>query len=215
MRNPRTSKLINLTGQSVRLSAADRTFLQDLSRLGIIDSQTSTKEHYSELKGGSDRSLDRLSKAGLLKSHDVYLPNGKFTKAYSFSNKEIAKAWGGQVAMIGARRMEVHELITSRLYYELERPQDFRISSNFNDSDKTMLGRYCMGEDGKATAPDAMYTSNSGELVFVEADSGHYNKAQIKNKQNAWGNFRQVWGQPAKCQCHVKSSNQVAVHKIV
>ncbi len=205
-RNPRTSRLTKLTGSNkpVRLLDADRQFLKDLARVGILDRESATRHHYDHLKNGSARSLGRLEQAGIIKLKNV-VQNNHVYKTYTFASKEIARSWGGNIPNIGSRRMEFHELVTSRLFLALDKPDDFRIASNFSSQDALLCGD---------ALPDAMYTNNDGEIVFVEADSGHYSKTQVLEKMRQWSDFKQVWGQPVKPSCHVKPSKNVNVFKI-
>lgn len=190
--------------KAIRLLEADRAFLKDLSCVGIIDADTATSHHYSHLKNGSERSLYRLEQAGLIRSK-IVVQNNRTYKTYTFASKEIARAWGGNIPTIGSRRMDYHELVTSRLYFQLDRPDDFRIASHFSGNDHLMCGD---------TMPDAMYTNADGEIVFVEADSGHYSKTQILNKMRQWESFKQVWGQPMKPSCRVTASQNVLVFTV-
>lgn len=187
--------------KAVRLSQRDRAFLCDLSKVGIIDADTAAKHHYSDLKGGSERSLCRLKEAGLLSEHNVVI-DGKPVKSYTFASSDIARAHGSKVPAIGSRRMAFHEVVTSRVYFDLGKPDDFRLAHDFNKNDKKLFG---------ATAPDAMYTSSDGEVVFVEADSGHYTSTQIKKKMAQWRHVKQVWGQPSKPSFRVPARSNVTV----
>ena len=67
-RNPRTARLIRLTGSqaTIRLSAADRGFLKDLTRAHLVSSDLADRHHYGHLKGASMRSPSRLEAAGLI-----------------------------------------------------------------------------------------------------------------------------------------------------
>ena len=206
MKNPRTRKLTRISGAdqkagAVRLSAADRAMMKDMARVGILDSEIATKHHYAHLKNGASRSLDRLEKAGFITSTNVVHDN-KRTRAYTFASKEMAKAWGGQMPVIGARRMEFHELVTSKIYFELKKPDDFRLAHEFTKGDLILCGEI---------RPDAMYTNTDGEIVFVEADSGHYTKTQIQKKMLNWQNVKQVWGQPQSPTCKVSPSDNLQV----
>ncbi|MCP5002544.1 MAG: hypothetical protein GY941_01130 [Planctomycetes bacterium] len=156
------------------------------------------------MKNGSNRSLERLENAGIIKSKKI-VQGGRVFKTYTFASKEIAKSWGGSIPNIGARRMEFHELVTSRMYYELDKPGDFRLASNFTRQDEILCGE---------SLPDAMFTSGDGEIIFVEADSGHYSKTQIEKKISQWSGFKQVWGQPTKPSCHVKPTINIKVLKV-
>lgn len=204
MKNPRTRNLTRITGDEnikVRLSKADRTMMQDLAKVGILDVETASRFHYQHLKNGSERSLIRLEKAGFIKSTHV-VSGGFKVKAYTFSSKEIARAWGGQLPVIGARRMEYHELVTSRIYFELDKPKDFRLAHELTESDLMLCGEI---------RPDAIYTNEEGEVVFVEADSGHYTKTQIRKKMLNWQSIKQVWGQPHKPVCRVAATQNIKV----
>jgi hypothetical protein len=47
---------------------------------------------------------------------------------------------------------------------------------------------------------------SDGQIVVVEADSGQYNKTQIRSKQEAWAGFSQVWGQPDRAAARVTNA---------
>ena len=190
---PKTARLIRLAGTNanVRLSVADREFLKDLSKVQLISSDLADKNHYSHLKGSSGRSLDRLEKAGLISSKLLYQPGAAPIKTYQFADRSIAGAWGGKLPITGAKRTDLHELMSSRAYFELGRPATFKLASEFTKAEIAACG---------SMRPDALYTDVvTGEMVLVEADSGHYNQSQINAKVARWravGLTRQVWAQP-------------------
>lgn len=194
MNSPRTARLLKLTNgspQSLRLTGADRSFLRDLARVQIVSNDLATQHHYAHLKGGSERPLARLVKAGILHSKVLHAPTTPPVLTYEFTTDALARAWGGSRPVTGAKRTDLHELITSRLYFALNKPADFRLARNFDTLDNTIIGSH---------KPDALFSdTQTGELVFVEADSGHYTRSQIINKVARWnsvGHVRQVWGQP-------------------
>jgi hypothetical protein len=194
MGTPKTARLIRLAGTNatVRLSEADRVFMKDLAKVQLISSDLADRNHYDHLKGGSARSLDRLEKAGLISSKTLYQPGAAPVKIYQFADKSIAGAWGGKLPVTGAKRTDLHELMSSRTYFELGRPASFRLASDFTKGEIAMCG---------SMRPDAIYTDTAtGETVLVEADSGNYNQSQINAKMARWraaGLTRQVWAQPA------------------
>lgn len=205
VKNPRTRYLTQLSGgKAVRLLDADRAFMRDLAKLGILDTDIASQQHYAHLKRGAARSLERLENAGFIKSENI-VANRQRIKVYTFASKDLSKAWGGDIPIIGCRRSHYHELITSRLYYELGQPEDFRVAGNFTDQDIA----FCHN-----AKPDAMFTNEDGEVVFVEADSGQYTKNQIRSKMMKWRHQPQVWGQPSKAMAQVPSSAQVQVFQI-
>jgi hypothetical protein len=193
--NPKTAKLIRLTGTNanIRLSVADRSFLKDLSRVQLISSDIADKNHYNHLKGLSRRSLDRLEKAGLIISKPLYQPGAALIKSYQFANKSIAGAFGGRLPVTGAKRTDLHELMSARAYFALGRPDTFKLATEFTKAEIALCG---------SLRPDAIYTDTStGEMVVVEADSGNYSQSQIKAKVARWraaGLNRQVWAQPLR-----------------
>ena len=192
---PKTARLIRLAGTNanVRLSVADRAFLKDLSKVQLISSDLADKNHYSHLKGASARALSRLEKAGLISSKLLYQPRATPIKIYQFADRSIAGAYGGKLPITGAKRNDLHELISSRAYFELGRPSTFKLATNFTKAEIAACG---------SMRPDAIYTDTAtGEMVVVEADSGHYTQKQIDTKVACWrsaGLTRQVWAQPLR-----------------
>lgn len=190
---PKTSRLVRLAGTNanIRLSVADRDFLKDLSRVQMISTDLADRFHYSHLKGGSNRSLERLERAGLLSSKILRQSGAPPVRMYQFADKSIAGAYGSKLPVTGAKRTDLHEMMATRAYFALDRPESFKLASDFTRSEVSLCG---------SMRPDAMYTDpESGEVVVVEADSGNYNKTQIHAKLARWraaGLTRQVWAQP-------------------
>ena len=208
--NPKINRLKRLAGctAEIRLHAADREFLKDLSRVQLLSSDLAAKHHYPHLKGGATPSLARLEAAGLIRSKTLGFTDRKPTKIYEFSSKAMARAWGGSLPIIGAKRNELHELITSDLYFKCGRPADYRLAAQFTDRDISRVGQH---------RPDALYTdAATGELVAVEADAGNYRKHQIIKKLAAWdsvGLKRIVWGQPLSMPRIVPSLDNITLHR--
>ena len=162
----------------------------------MISSDLADKNHYLHLKGASARSLDRLEKAGLISSKTLYQPKAEPIKIYQFADKSIAGAYGGKLPVTGAKRNDLHELMSSRAYFELGCPSTFKLATDFTKAEIAACG---------SMRPDAIYTdADTGEMVVVEADSGHYNQSQINAKVTRWraaGLTRQVWSQPQHTNC--------------
>lgn len=204
LRSPKTLPRQTTTG--VRLLAADRDFLRDLARVQLISSNQAERHHYAHLKSGATRSLRRLEAAGLIRSQTLHITDQPSVKAYEFASREIAKAWGGDLPVTGAKRTNYHELLTSHAYFTLGRPQDFRLAARLTAADALRVG---------SCRPDAVFTdSATGELVVVEADSGHYSQQQIRTKMMKWhrlGLTRQVWVQPQHAAARVLAVGRVSV----
>ncbi|ALP54955.1 hypothetical protein Tel_17010 (plasmid) [Candidatus Tenderia electrophaga] len=208
VKNPRTARVLEKakSAATIRLSKADRSFLQDLSKTLIIDEITANQWHYVDRKHGARRRLDKLVDAGILERVDIGAPKGmeKIT-AWQFANKAVARAWGGDVPGVGGNRSHFHELLAGRAYFELGRPQEFRTASCFTADDKLLFG---------SIAPDAIAKGASGESILVEADSGHYTKRQIQQKQLAWQHQRQLWIQPRNAMARVPLGASVTAVRI-
>jgi hypothetical protein len=186
----------------IRLSKADREFLRDLSIVRIIDSQDAMKTHYQGRKTSPEKRLNKLCSMGLLKAHSVYQPERGVFKAYTFSNEKIASLFGGKLPVIGRKRNALHEVITSKIFFSLGRPEGFKLESDFTKDDKQFFEKNALlngmpADAKKGFIPDAMCVQD-GEVVIIEADSGQYTKSQIATKQACWGGLKQVWGQPSK-----------------
>jgi hypothetical protein len=204
MKNARSGTLKKyLNNANFKLSADDREFLSDLAKVRIIDEKDASEHHYAGRKTPASKRLDRLAEIGLLEIHTVVQPGrGKF-KAYHFKTERLATLFGGKMPVIGRKRNALHEVITSRLYFAENRPSSFALESDFSQSQKDLfkvIGGTTKGRD--SCMPDALFIRD-GQIVVVEADSGQYNKSQIRNKQMAWRGFKQVWGQPEKASARV------------
>ena len=192
---PKTSRLIRLAGTNanVRLSVADREFLKDLGRVQLISSDLADRNHYSHLKGSSGRSLERLEKAGIISSKLLYNSKTAPVRLYQFADQSIAGAWGGRLPVTGAKRNDLHELMSARAYFALGRPASFKLACDFSRAEIAAFGSH---------RPDGLYTDTaSGEMVAVEADSGNYRPHQIRAKVARWraaGITRQFWAQPVQ-----------------
>ncbi len=205
-RNPKTKKLLSLSLSEVkiRLSSADRAFLRDLSRLQILSDKIANENHYQHLKGGGSRALGRLEKAGIIEKKKCFIPGQGINGLYQFAHEKLALAWGGRLPEIGAKRNELHELITSELFFKTGQPEDFRLANRMTEAEITAFGGH---------RPDAVFTdTETGEAVAVEADSGHYSQQQIRTKLSKWQGRKQVWGQPRSVSAHVPKLPEITVY---
>lgn len=205
MKKPRRNTLNKYIDKSLRLKEADHRFLNDLAKVGVVSEDVADKHHYQDNRSGSSRRLDRLVEAGILARRTLKSDGGQLA-VYEFKDKKIANLWGGDISHIGAKRTLKHELIVSKLYFDLGKPDDFRVASRFTASDKRIMG----GSDGMM--PDGIFTNTSGEDVFVEADSGQYTKKQIRDKMNVWRGIKQVWGQPVNSYHKIQSDDITLFH---
>jgi hypothetical protein len=208
-RNPKTSRVRARVGdRNLRLTGADRQFLADLAQARLVDESTAARWHYSDRKSGASRPLERLTRAGVLQRYSIVDPSrGQTINVYGFRDGRIARMWGGRAPSIGRQRQVYHELMVGRLYFEAGRPESWRTDQEFDRADYERFGQappgFSQGATHHAVAgdgalPDALYTDADGQVVAVEADSGHYTSRQINHKQQLWRGCRQLWGQPTQ-----------------
>ncbi|MCP3672538.1 MAG: hypothetical protein GY814_19320 [Gammaproteobacteria bacterium] len=206
-RNARTATVRKyLEEKNFRLGKDDRAFLADLAKVRIIDEKGAAAFHFQGRKTPASRRLNKLCDIGILECVAVNQPGRGRFNAYQFKTDRLATLFGGKRPTIGRKRNELHEVICSKIYFAEGRPDSFLVEGDFNKkhhelfhvANKTLAGR-------DACIPDAFFIRD-GEIVVVEADSGQYNKSQVLNKQAAWRNFKQVWGQPAKAAAAVDNA---------
>lgn len=203
-----TTKLSKILGveNNFRLSQEDRAFLRDLAKVKIIDLKDANQFHYSNRQSGAKQRLDKLASLGILTARDIQQPGRCQFRTYEFSNEKIAKTFGGSKAIIGSKRSALHEVLSSKVYFAKGRPDSFKTSSDFKKDD---LQRFYRLANGKVILPDAMYSDDQGELVIIEADSGHYTKRQVLDKQLAWRGIKQIWSQPSRASAKVAGGAEV------
>lgn len=189
-----------------RLSSDDRAFLGDLAKVRIIDERDADSHHYKDRKTPGSRRLNKLVEVGILERTEVNQPGRGNFKAYQFKTDKMASLFGGKRPVIGSKRNALHEVICSKIYFAEDRPKTWLIEGDFKKEHRELFGvanKTLTGRD--SCIPDAMFVRN-GRIVAVEADSGQYNQTQIISKQAAWGEFDQVWGQPAKASARVHNA---------
>ena len=207
--------------EGLRLTARDRDFFADLAKVGVIDEAAASAHHFAENKSGAGRRLDKLVSAGLLNRADIIDPSVGRVSVYSFKDDRIARAFGGRAVHTGPNRTTYHELLVSRTYFDVGRPEDFRTAIQFDNHDLAHFGarqptpptrrQTPHGLIGEAAIPDALFTNADGELVVVEADAGHYTTRQIQHKQARWANYKQLWAQPVRAHARVAPTDDVDV----
>lgn len=209
VRNPENYKLKSFwQGQSIRLSDSDRSFFQDLARVRIIGEGDADQFHYKDRKAGCKNRLEKFVRLGLIQKYNIHHPGRGHYHAYSFSNQDFAKSWGGKTPVIGAKRTALHEVMVSKLYFAVGQPLSFKLESQLNAKE-----RECFREEGasKPMAPDAIMRDEYGNIVALEADSGQYTKSQVNKKMNAWSGIKQVWGQPLRAAARIESNESISV----
>ncbi len=199
----------SLLDTAVRLHERDKTMLKDLAKVQFLSDDIIDKHHSDGVSTPAKKRMNRLVNAGILQRMTLQTENGT-RHVYQFADHKVAQIWGAKISKIGANRSLNHELIVSKLYYDLGKPSDFRKENKFNKKDKNFITKNIGSEEG--VIPDALCTNSQGHLIFIEADSGNYNSTQIRTKQNAWQGYQQVWGQPVKSHTRIQSRNKIRVH---
>lgn len=209
IRNPQAHKLRPFwQGQAIRLSESDRAFFQGLARVRIVALPDADQFYYKSRKSGAQSRLAKFVKLGLLEKRLVHHPGQKSYYAYSFANDFFAKAWGGKCVTLGAKRSSLHEVIVSKLYFSAGCPESFRLESQLSSAEKAVFRPKGAQQP---MVPDAVFQSEAGQLVAVEADSGQYNQRQVRHKMSAWSGIQQIWGQPKRASARIQTGNGVSV----
>lgn len=209
----RTGRILKRAGISsnLRFSEADRAFMRDLSRTGILSEAMASSHHYEQRKNGSAKPLSRFVNSGILERFSIHTPEGRRLVSYRFVDDRTAKAFGGRYVASSGSRSDYHELLTAEAYFKLNKPDDFKIALQFSEQDKCAIpGSY---ENTRALLPDAIATVN-GETVYIEADAGHYTKKQIMEKMGAWGNTQQFWFQSSAAKTRVPEAAHVQALRV-
>ena len=211
----RTGRILKRAGISsnLRFSEADRAFMRDLSRTGILSEAMASTHHYEQRKNGSQKPLSRFVSSGILERFSIHTPDGRRIVSYRFADDRTAKAFGGRYVSSTSSRSDYHELLTAEAYFKLDKPEDFKIALQFSEQDKReILGLNAsvgiLVNHKTRILPDAIATVN-GEAVYIESDAGHYTKKQILDKMNAWGNRPQFWFQSATAKTRVPEAAHI------
>lgn len=210
MGQPRPQRLKNLLGPQaagLRLTEADRCFLSDVARVGLVSTEQAATHHYHHLQTKGSRSLGRLVDVGLLTRVRIVVPGHGRLEAFQFASQSLAKAFGGVVPKTGASRSDYHEWLTADAYFQLGRPSDYRLPHQFTSSENRLFRHVDIaGKTHTFGLPDAVYT-DGGALVAVEADAGNYNPIMINKKTTFWQGkgLSQVWIQHYEARASVPS----------
>lgn len=187
----------------LRFTQRDRAFLADLAKVRLVSQEDAQHYHFQGNLDSCKLRLKKLVSIGLLKERTIIQPDQGVVKAYEFSSECIARKYGGRVSSIGSRRSDVHELLVSKSYFALDRPETFKLGSQMTAQEQALY----MGTEG--IVPDAYFTQENSQVVFVEADAGHYTKQQVLQKQRKWLGIQQFWAQPHKANCVIPKSKDV------
>ncbi len=208
-RTPRTGRLLKKANAEVRvrLTRHDRAFLADLAKVGVICEADASAHHYQNRTTPAKRRLNTLASAGILKIDEARDRDHRPIRVYTWSSESVAKAYGSRQLKHSATRSLYHELLVSRAYYSAGRPESYRVAV---DLDKDEL-KQLPGWGNADTLPDAVFKNEAGDLVVVEADSGHYSSTQIAEKMSAWSGCRQLWVQPGRAHARVPTAEHVQV----
>ncbi len=202
--------LQQMDASNIRFTKRDKDFLADLAKVRLVGLKDAQSQHYGGKLDGCRKRLQKFVELGLLKERTVTQPGrGQVDKCYEFASDRIAKLYGGRTAGIGSKRSDLHELLVSKAYFALGRPESFKLGDEMTHLEKRALLMPVRG-DSEGVTPDA-YFMRDGEVVLLESDAGQYNSRQIAHKQASWAGNAQVWVQPNKANCRVPRDENVEV----
>ncbi|TDA70188.1 MAG: hypothetical protein D9V47_02120, partial [Clostridia bacterium] len=168
-----------------QITIRDQAILTDLARCRVLSFEQLKNAYWPKAKERTCRErLERLEKAGYL-ARAVAPPGerpGNALEAYYLRAKGRRATGAPRLFLTPGNAEEVaHQVRANQVYFELTEEEK---------------ATWTVGELLEAKgrqAPDARFVSQDGEVVYVEADTGHYKRHQVLEKLAAWGGTRQVW----------------------
>lgn len=182
----------------VKLTERDKSILTDLARCRVLSFMQISAMHFPHAKERTCRErLEKLVKAGYLGKTtvpaekavawlDVYYlekkgkrwatgPEGGFDSKYVFANP-------------GKYDEILHQVRTNEVYLMLT--ENEKATWKIGDVLEIELGTARKGSD--VCVPDAVFSNESGSLVYVEADTGCYTASQIRERAAAFSGIKGI-----------------------
>lgn len=187
----RITKIKQLTGR-------DMGIFVDLTRCRVMSLDQIKKQYWPEAKERTClERLARLEKSGYIKSIDISTEKGAgHIKVYCLDKKgrnEICGPAGpdkDSVFITHGKQDEIlHQVRTNEVYLGLSETE--KETYKIGDLLEVERGTYQGG--GGVKVPDAAYTSEDGEEIYVETDTGQYTGGQVRDKVDSFGNVKTFW----------------------
>ncbi|TYO94515.1 replication-relaxation family protein [Desulfallas thermosapovorans] len=187
-----------------QLTVRDKNILTDLARCRVLSAEQIKKAYWPTAKERTcDDRLKQLQKAGYITEHTVNDEKpGSSLKVYSLSTKGKRWATGPEGPGLdknivfthpGKANEIVHQVRTNDVYFQLS--DNEKATWRIGDALEIEHGVYAGGTG--MTVPDAAYTGDDGEEIYVETDCGKYTPTQIRDKVAGFGDKKVVWVCPA------------------
>ncbi|CCO08848.1 replication-relaxation family protein [Desulforamulus hydrothermalis] len=180
-----------------QLTDRDRDILSDLARCRVLSLEQIKDQYWPKAKERTClERLARLEKSGYLKSMDISAETpGQHMKVYCLDIKGRREVCGpagldkADVFITHGKQNEIlHQVRTNQVYFRLSKTE--RETYKIGDLlEKVRGGRRA----GGAEAPDAAYTSDEGEEIYIETDTGQYTGKQVKSKVASFAGKKVVW----------------------
>ncbi|AEF95042.1 hypothetical protein Desca_2203 [Desulfotomaculum nigrificans CO-1-SRB] len=182
-----------------QLTDRDRGILLDLARCRVLSLEQIKKEYWPKAKERTClERLARLEKSGYLKSLDISAEKpGTHMKVFCLDNKGRREVCGpdgldkDNVFITHGKQNEIlHQVRTNQVYFRLSKTEKETYKIGDLLEKERGGGRRAAGG---AEVPDAAYTSDEGEEIYVEADTGQYTGKQVKSKVSSFLGKKVVW----------------------
>lgn len=166
------------------LTERDTAILTDLSRLRLASFEQIKREYWPHAKDRTcEERLLRLEKAGYL--HQATVPAetpGRTVDVYYLGEKGRRETGAPSLFARGGNLAEaIHQVRANEIYFSLSEKEKATWT----------IGEVLEAEGRKV--PDASYVAESGEAVYVEADTGSYKRHHVEEKLRDFGSTSTIW----------------------
>lgn len=181
-----------------QLTDRDRDILIDLARCRVLSLDQIKAQYWPQAKERTClERLARLEKSGYLKTTDISTEKpSNHMKVYCLDSKGRREVCGpegldkGDVFVTHGKQNEIlHQVRTNEVYFHLSKTE----KETYKIGDLLEKNRGGQWAASGAEVPDAAYTSDEGEEIYIETDTGQYNGKQVKSKVKSFLGKKVLW----------------------
>lgn len=187
-----------------QLTERDKNILTDLARCRVLSLNQIKQAYWPNAKERTCvERLARLEKAGYLRSVVAGAEKlGRNLTVYCLGTKGKKWATGPEGPALDKRLVFdhpgkvdeiVHQIRANNVYFRLSEKE----KATWKIGDAIEIERDIYRAGGGAEVPDACYEDESGETVYVEADTGSYTARQVREKIACFQEKKTIWVCPA------------------
>jgi len=185
-----------------QLTNRDINILTDLTRCRAVSFDQIKNNYWPAAKERTCKErLQLLEKSGYLTEHTISTEKpGIYMQVYSLNTK--GKRWATSSEGLGMNKDIVfihpgkeneiiHQIRTNQIYFELSK--DEKRTWIIGDAIEVGHKSSRSSNSFNSEIPDACFTNNTGESIFVETDCGKYTGKQIREKVSSFAGQKTIW----------------------